>query len=102
MSAGRPRRSRSSRRGDPVGRTLDVGTGCGVQALHASRHSGTVVGTDVSRRALQLAGLTAALSEVEIDLREGDLLEPVAGETFDLVVSNPPFVIGAPRVAHLP
>ncbi len=81
----------------PVVRTLDVGTGCGVQALHANRHSGTVVGTDVSRRALQLAGLTAALSAVEVDLREGDLLEPVAGESFDLVVSNPPFVIGAPE-----
>jgi methylase of polypeptide subunit release factors len=82
---------------DPVGRTLDVGTGCGVQALHASRHSGTVVGTDVSRRALHLAGLTAALSAVEIDLRESDLLEPVTGESFDLVISNPPFVIGAPE-----
>jgi methylase of polypeptide subunit release factors len=82
---------------DPVGRTLDVGTGSGVQALHASRHSGTVVGTDVSPRALQLARLTAALSAVEVDLREGDLLEPVVGESFDLVVSNPPFVIGAPE-----
>ena len=82
---------------DPVGRTLDVGTGCGVQALHAGRHSGAVVGTDVSARALRLAGLTAALSGVPVDLREGDLLDPVAGESFDLVVSNPPFVIGAPE-----
>ncbi len=80
----------------PVGRTLDVGTGSGVQALHASRHSREVVATDVSARALQLAGLTAALSGVPVDLRLGDLLEPVRGETFDLVVSNPPFVIGAP------
>ncbi len=81
---------------DPVGRTLDLGTGCGVQALHAARHSGHVVATDLSRRALQLAGLTAALSGVPLELRAGDLLEPVAGESFDLVVSNPPFVIGAP------
>jgi methylase of polypeptide subunit release factors len=82
---------------DPVGRALDIGTGCGVQLLHASRHSGSVVGTDVSRRALRLAGLTAALSDVTVDLREGDLLAPVASESFDLVVSNPPFVIGAPE-----
>ncbi|HEX4697964.1 MAG TPA: methyltransferase [Actinomycetes bacterium] len=80
----------------PVGRALDVGTGCGVQALHASRHCPDVVGTDVSARALQLAGLTAALSGVPIELRPGDLFDPVAGEEFDLVVSNPPFVIGAP------
>ncbi|MEO7982342.1 MAG: methyltransferase [Sporichthyaceae bacterium] len=82
---------------DPVDRTLDVGTGCGVHALHAARHSRQVVATDVSRRALQLAGLTAALSGVTVDLREGDLLHPVADEAFDLVVSNPPFVIGAPE-----
>ncbi|HEY4315269.1 MAG TPA: methyltransferase [Actinomycetes bacterium] len=80
----------------PVGHALDVGTGCGVQALHASRHSDHVVATDVSARALQLARLTAALSGIPLDLRPGDLLDPVAGEEFDLVVSNPPFVIGAP------
>ncbi|HEX6936233.1 MAG TPA: methyltransferase [Actinomycetes bacterium] len=80
----------------PVGRTLDLGTGSGVQALHASRHSREVVGTDVSQRALDCAALTAALSDVRLDLRRGDLLEPVAGERFDLVVSNPPFVVGAP------
>jgi methylase of polypeptide subunit release factors len=80
----------------PVDRALDVGTGSGVQALHASRHSREVVGTDVSRRALRLAALTADLSGVRLDLRQGDLLRPVAGETFDLVVSNPPFVVGAP------
>jgi methylase of polypeptide subunit release factors len=86
----------------PVGRTLDVGTGSGVQALHAARHSAEVIGTDVSERALQLAGLTAALSGVRLELRRGDLLEPANGETFDLVVSNPPFVIGAPagRTRH--
>ena len=79
-----------------VDRTLDVGTGCGVQALHASRHSASVVATDVSARALRLAAMTAGLSDVRLDLRAGDLLRPVAGETFDLVVSNPPFVVGAP------
>ena len=79
-----------------VGRTLDVGTGCGVQALHASRHSAQVVATDVSARALRLAAITAELSDVRLDLRQGDLLHPVEGENFDLVVCNPPFVVGAP------
>lgn len=79
-----------------VGRALDIGTGCGVQALHLSRHAQHVVATDVLPRALALARLTAALNDVELDLREGSLTEPVAAERFDLVVSNPPFVIGAP------
>ncbi|MFN8149133.1 MAG: methyltransferase [Candidatus Nanopelagicales bacterium] len=78
---------------DPVGRALDLGTGCGVQALHLGRHAASVVATDRNRRALRLAAVTAALSGQEWDLREGSLLEPVASETFDLVVSNPPFVI---------
>lgn len=83
---------------NPVGRVLDLGTGCGIQALHASRHAGSVVATDISRRALRFAAFNAALDEVELDLREGSMLEPVVGEAFDLVVSNPPFVI-TPRAA---
>jgi methylase of polypeptide subunit release factors len=78
---------------EPVARALDLGTGCGVQALHLGRHAGEVVATDRNRRALRLAAVTAALSGQEWDLREGSLFEPVAGDTFDLVVSNPPFVI---------
>jgi methylase of polypeptide subunit release factors len=77
----------------PVERTLDLGTGCGVQALHASAHSGRVVATDVSMRALRMAATTAALSEQDWDLREGSLLDPVADERFDLIVANPPFVV---------
>jgi methylase of polypeptide subunit release factors len=51
------------------------------------------VATDRNRRALRLASVTAALSGQDWDLREGSLFEPVGAETFDLVVSNPPFVI---------
>ncbi|HUR73190.1 MAG TPA: methyltransferase [Sporichthya sp.] len=79
----------------PVGRALDLGTGCGVQALHLTRHARHVLATDVLPRALQLAALGAALSGVEVELRAGGLFDPVAGEKFDLIVSNPPFVIGA-------
>lgn len=76
-----------------VGRVLDVGCGSGIQALHASRHAEHVVATDLSERALAFAAFNAALNQVEVELRPGSLLEPVAGETFDLIVSNPPFVI---------
>ena len=79
-----------------VGRSLDVGTGSGVQAFHLAQHSDGVVATDVSRRCLSLAALNAAMNDVALDLRQGSLLEPVAGERFDLVVSNPPFVVGSP------
>jgi hypothetical protein len=80
----------------PVGSALDLGTGCGVQALHLSTHAGSVTATDLSPRALRFAATTAALSGQHWELLGGDLTEPVAGRRFDLVVSNPPFVVGPP------
>ena len=76
-----------------VGSVLDLGCGGGIQALHASRHAERVVATDLSERALGVAAVNAALNGIDLELRQGSLLEPVAGERFDLIVSNPPFVI---------
>ena len=84
-----------------VERALDVGTGCGVQALHLEGHADEVVVTDLSERALAFARFNAALDDAEWDVRSGSMLEPVAGERFGLVVSNPPFVI-TPRSGAVP
>jgi len=78
----------------PVERALDIGTGCGVQSLHLSRHASHVTATDVMPRALRLAATTFALSGVVVDLVDGDLVDGVRDRTFDLVVCNPPFVVG--------
>jgi len=80
---------------EPVGRALDLGTGSGVQALHLARHSQEVVATDVNRRALRLARFNAALNAlpVPVDVRDGSFFEPVADQRFDLIATNPPFVI---------
>ncbi|WP_241978147.1 methyltransferase [Cryobacterium sp. TMT2-42-4] len=86
----------------PVASALDLGTGCGIQAMHASRHADRVVATDISVRALDLAALNAELNEIgNIEFRLGSLFEPVAGERFDHIISNPPFVI-TPRVPGVP
>ncbi|OBI84535.1 methyltransferase [Mycobacterium sp. E740] len=79
----------------PVDRALDLGTGCGIQALHLDAHCAQIVATDTNERALALAAATARLNGMSWDLRRGSLFEPVAGERFDLIVSNPPFVVGA-------
>jgi methylase of polypeptide subunit release factors len=89
---------------EQVERSLDVGTGCGVQALHLARHSAQVTATDLNLRALEFARLTTALSlgpdqADRVELRGGSLFEPVAGERFDLIVSNPPFVISPESAA---
>lgn len=80
----------------PIGRALDLGTGCGVQSLHLAAHADEIIATDLNPRAIRLAAWTAALNQVAVDLREGDLYEPVAGETFDLIITNPPYVIAPP------
>ncbi|GII95614.1 DUF7059 domain-containing protein [Sinosporangium siamense] len=73
---------------------LDLGTGCGVQVLHLAGRTGRITATDVNPRALELAELSWRLSGVNnAEARLGSGFEPVAGERFDLVVSNPPFVI---------
>jgi methylase of polypeptide subunit release factors len=81
---------------------LDLGTGCGIQAMHASRHAGRVIATDISERALDYARLNAALNGIgNIEFRLGSLFDPVRGERFDHIVSNPPFVI-TPRTEGVP
>lgn len=74
-------------------RALDLGTGCGIQAVQLAGHVGDVVVTDLSQRALDFAAFNAALAGQQWDVRRGSLWEPMEGERFDLVVSNPPFVI---------
>jgi methylase of polypeptide subunit release factors len=93
----------------PAERALDLGAGCGIQTFHLLQHSGHVTATDISERALaftrfnlllnaEALAIDPARPEERVSLRIGSLLEPVAGEVFDLVVSNPPFVI-TPRTA---
>ena len=83
-----------------VGAALDLGTGCGVQSLHLSTHAHSVTATDLSERALRFAATTAALNGLDWELLRGDLAAPVAGRRFDLVVSNPPFVVGPASTAY--
>ena len=85
----------------PVRATLDLGTGSGFQALLAAAHSDEVVATDRNPRAVEIADFNARLNSLgNVTVVAGDLFEPVAGRRFDLVVSNPPFII-SPDADHL-
>ena len=92
-----------------VSRALDLGTGCGIQTFHLLHHADHVTATDISERALAFTRFNLMLNaaalhldpaelESRVSLRLGSLLDPVAGQEFELVVSNPPFVI-TPRGA---
>ena len=88
----------------PVERALEIGTGCGIQLLHLLDHAEHVVATDLSRRALDFTEFNLCLNApalrldptdlgARVELVQGSLLEPVVGRRFDLILSNPPFVI---------
>jgi HemK-related putative methylase len=80
-------------------RVLDMGTGSGVCALRAARQARDVIAVDLNPAAVRCATINALLNRLErrIEVRHGDLFQPVLGERFDLILFNPPFKRGAPR-----
>jgi len=85
-----------------VDRILDLGCGSGALALLMSAACREVVASDINPRALQLARFNAALNGVRnVQWRLGHLFEPVAGERFDLLVSQPPFLPRAPSTPQV-
>jgi SAM-dependent methyltransferase len=81
------------------GRVLDVGTGAGSLAVCAAKAGAAeVTGVDLHPRAAEVARFNAALNGIELRVHTGDLTAPVAGQRFDLVVAQPPFVVKPPDV----
>ena len=77
-----------------VEKALDLGTGAGIHGLLAASHADHVVATDVNRRALNFAAMNARLNGIHnVSFVEGSFFEPIADEKFDLIISNPPFII---------
>jgi release factor glutamine methyltransferase len=76
----------------PGSQALDVCTGSGVLALTAAQCGATTTAIDVSRRALLTVRLNAIRSGLRVRTLRGSTFTPVAGERFDLIVSNPPYV----------
>ncbi|MGX5210660.1 HemK2/MTQ2 family protein methyltransferase [Streptomyces violaceus] len=76
----------------PGAEVLDVGTGTGALALEAARRGLRVTAVDVSRAAVWAARLNARLAGLPLRIRHGNLFDPVRGESFDLILANPPYV----------
>ncbi len=92
-------RTLDSRSIPPGSTVLDMGTGTGVGAVFAARWAERVVAVDINPAAVRCAQINALLHHLEhkIDVRHGDLWQPVWGEAFDVILFNPPYYPGQPR-----
>ncbi|MFG2089455.1 MULTISPECIES: HemK2/MTQ2 family protein methyltransferase [unclassified Spirillospora] len=78
----------------PGARLLEIGTGTGAVAMAAARDGCEVVAVDVSAQAVLAARVNALVRGLPVRVLRGDLFAPVAGEVFDVIVANPPYVAG--------
>ncbi|MFE2294031.1 HemK2/MTQ2 family protein methyltransferase [Streptomyces sp. NPDC059452] len=76
----------------PGSEVIDLGTGSGLLAVAAARRGARVTAVDVARRAVLTARVNALLARQRVSVHRGDLTDPVPGQTYDLVLSNPPYV----------
>lgn len=88
--------------GGDVPYAADIGTGSGAiaAALAHLRPAWRVSASDISPEALAVAGANVRRLGLDVAFKQGNLLEPYAGEPLDIVVSNPPY-IPADVIAHL-
>ena len=80
---------------EPRIKIVDIGTGSGILGIYLKEYfpNSEVICTDISSKALEIAAKNAKLHNVEIDFRQGDILEPIANENnIDVIVSNPPYI----------
>jgi release factor glutamine methyltransferase len=71
---------------------LELCTGSGAVALAAAAAGADVTAVDVSRRSVATVRLNALLRGLHVRALQGSLFEPVRGERFDLIATNPPYV----------
>lgn len=80
---------------DPKIKIVDIGTGSGVLGIYLKEYfpNSTVICTDISGNSLKIAEKNAKLHNVQIDFRQGDMLEPINNENdISVIVSNPPYI----------
>ena len=80
---------------EPKIKIVDIGTGSGILGIYLKEYfpNSSVICTDISENSLQIAIINAKNHHVEIDFRQGDMLEPIKDEKdVAVIISNPPYI----------
>ena len=76
-----------------IDEVLEIGTGTGFIAIVASKSAGKVIATDMNDHAIKCTIKNAVINKAyNIELKKGDMFEPVKGQTFDLILFNAPYL----------
>lgn len=80
-------------------KVLDMGTGSGVGAVFAAKCAAKVVAVDINPAAIRCTRINALLNNLDdiIEVRQGNLFEPLQAERFDVILFNPPYLMGYPK-----
>lgn len=78
---------------------LDLGTGIGIQAIFAAEKAKRIIATDINPHAVKCARINVNLNKVKhkVEVRKGDMFEPVKNEKFDVILFNPPYITRRPK-----
>jgi len=78
---------------------LDLGTGIGIQAIFAAEKAKRIIATDINPHAVKCARINVNLNNLKhkIEIRKGDMFEPVKNEKFDVILFNPPYITRRPK-----
>ena len=80
---------------EPNIKIVDIGTGSGILGIYLKEYFpySTVICTDISEKCLKISAKNTSLHNVEIDLRQGDMLDPIKDESgVSVIISNPPYI----------
>jgi release factor glutamine methyltransferase len=83
------------------GDVLDVCAGSGVIALSCAPHAAAVVAVDISRTAVAAIRASALLNRRRVEVRRGDLFQPIGTRRFDVILANPPYLPTPPRASSV-
>ena len=88
---------------DPKIKIVDIGTGSGILGIYLKEYfpKSSVICTDISSKAIEIAKINSAKHKVDIDFRLGDILEPIKDEKdISVIISNPPYIRGIKTVSE--